>query len=56
MLYIPHFLFQKPDNDKYVPSVMFDGANGVGAVKLEVGLLHLGDSLQVQLYNDALEG
>jgi hypothetical protein len=31
---------------------MFDGANGVGAVKLEVSLLQLGDSLQVQLYNN----
>lgn len=31
---------------------MFDGANGVGAMKLEAGLLHLHDSLQVQLYNN----
>ncbi|XP_021922862.1 phosphoacetylglucosamine mutase isoform X2 [Zootermopsis nevadensis] len=42
----------KPENGKYVPSVMFDGANGVGAMKLEAGLLHLHDSLQVQLYNN----
>lgn len=51
-LYLPHVLFQKPENGKYVPSVMFDGANGVGAMKLEAGLLHLHDSLQVQLYNN----
>lgn len=31
---------------------MFDGANGVGALKMKTGLLYLGSSLQVQLYND----
>jgi hypothetical protein len=46
------FIFQKPENGTYVPSILFDGANGVGALKIKVGLLHLGDSLQVQLYND----
>lgn len=50
--YLPCFFFQKPDNGKYVSSVMFDGANGVGAAKIEVGLLHLGHSLQVQRYNN----
>jgi hypothetical protein len=31
---------------------MFDGANGVGALKMVSGLLYLGNSLQVQIYND----
>jgi hypothetical protein len=31
---------------------MFDGANGVGALKMKAGLLYLDNSLQVQLYND----
>lgn len=42
----------KPSNGNYIPSIMFDGANGVGALKMKVSLLYLGDSLQVQLYND----
>lgn len=49
---ISYFLFQKPSNGNYVPSILFDGANGVGALKMKVGLSYLGDSLQVQLYND----
>jgi hypothetical protein len=31
---------------------MLDGANGVGAAKMNVCSQHLGDSLRVQLYND----
>ena len=31
---------------------MLDGANGVGAVKMNICSQHLGDTLQVQLYND----
>jgi hypothetical protein len=31
---------------------MFDGANGVGALKMKASLLYLGNSLQVQIYND----
>jgi hypothetical protein len=30
---------------------MFDGANGVGAAKMNICYQHLGDTLQVQLYN-----
>lgn len=52
VLCVSYFLFQKPSNGNYVPSIMFDGANGVGALKMKVGLSYLGDSLQVQLYND----
>ncbi|GFG37410.1 hypothetical protein Cfor_04283 [Coptotermes formosanus] len=42
----------KPDSGNYVPSIMLDGANGVGAAKMNVCSQHLGDSLRVQLYND----
>jgi hypothetical protein len=30
---------------------MFDGANGVGAAKMNICSQHLGDSVRVQLYN-----
>lgn len=41
----------KPENGNYVPSIMFDGANGVGAAKMNICSQHLGDSVRVQLYN-----
>ena len=31
---------------------MWDGANGVGAVKMDICSQHLGNTLQVQIYND----
>jgi len=40
------------ENGSYVPSIMFDGANGVGAAKMSICSQHLGDTLQVQLYNN----
>ncbi|KAJ4431489.1 hypothetical protein ANN_20087 [Periplaneta americana] len=42
----------KPDNGHYVPNIIFDGANGVGATKMKIGMVHLKNSLQVQLHND----
>jgi len=44
------------ENGKYVPSIMFDGANGVGGLKMNICSQHLGDTLQVQLYNNGTGG
>jgi len=43
------------ENGNYVPSIMFDGSNGVGAVKMNICSQHLGDTLQVQLHNNGTE-
>lgn len=40
----------------YVPKVMYDGANGVGAKKIKFFQEGLGNSLQIELFNDAVIG
>ncbi|PSN51164.1 Phosphoacetylglucosamine mutase [Blattella germanica] len=37
---------------KYSPSIIFDGANGVGAIKMKKAMDYLGNSLKVKLCND----
>ncbi|XP_066998595.2 phosphoacetylglucosamine mutase isoform X2 [Anabrus simplex] len=43
---------EKTENKKYIPKVIFDGANGVGAVKMKEFKARLGDSLIVEIFND----
>ncbi|KAJ9586235.1 hypothetical protein L9F63_020144, partial [Diploptera punctata] len=40
------------ENGNYVPSIIFDGANGVGALTMKSAMQLLGDSLKVVLCND----
>lgn len=35
-----------------MPSLLLDGANGVGAIKMKELLPHIQDVLKVQIYND----
>lgn len=41
------------NNGNYINRVLYDGANGVGARKIKYFQERLGDSLKIQLYNDA---
>lgn len=43
-------------NGNYIPKVLYDGANGVGAKKIKVFKERLGDCLSVNMYNDAAIG
>lgn len=36
---------------KYEPVILFDGANGVGALAMEEFMKHLQDTLKVTIYN-----
>lgn len=38
-------------NGNYEPVILFDGANGVGALAMEEFMKHLQDSLRVTMYN-----
>lgn len=42
----------KYDSGSYKPSIRLDGANGVGALKMKILQQHLGDCLEVSIYND----
>lgn len=42
----------QPANGNYVPTVKFDGANGVGALKMRSMMSHLKTSLYVQIFNE----
>eukprot|EP00095_Tigriopus_kingsejongensis_P008784 maker-scaffold120_size336265-snap-gene-1.10 protein:Tk08784 transcript:maker-scaffold120_size336265-snap-gene-1.10-mRNA-1 annotation:"hypothetical protein TcasGA2_TC011920" len=49
------FRGSKTSNGKYEPTLMYDGANGVGAQKMKDFLPFLGDSIQIQIVNDGTQ-
>lgn len=42
---------QGSSNGNYEPVILFDGANGIGALAMEEFMKHLQDSLKVTMFN-----